>query len=452
MGCCILSLIIVQKPEIKLRAFSIQSPAILPRQFPESPAVFPSPFNQFEDGYSLMERRKSSIANEADFFGVRKITEDQPEPARITMAHKASLIPFELDADRFKRPKELKSEVEDKSIPNFQTKLVSPVIQAEERKEGIRSVVPLGLTLSPILIKTPLLNSLDGTQWAQPALYGYPAEVVRKNSEYGFKLPITIEEGLQANYFYSPFPQASPILIQSPQQMVNQNYTQHDNFRLDNEEGHFSPKANAVEPMIGALTVTQRKEKIKKYREKRKQRIWRKKISYDCRKKVADKRLRIKGRFVTREQAYSILGTTAEDLASNELLRTLITNNGNCSIITSAQNMKIRNIQTLLSAPDRVKVKSLKDDKTSELKNSEVNNAKTLNELKVEILKNNSKEHVVEIKIEPLHKNKEDVKEIQQKKDKRLPQINNPIFQFKRLTLEELNPQHSAYHKEIKCL
>lgn len=35
----------------------------------------------------------------------------------------------------------------------------------------------------------------------------------------------------------------------------------------------------------------------------RKRRIWRKKVSYDCRKKVADGRLRIKGKFVTREQA-----------------------------------------------------------------------------------------------------------------------------------------------------
>jgi hypothetical protein len=31
----------------------------------------------------------------------------------------------------------------------------------------------------------------------------------------------------------------------------------------------------------------------------RKKRIWRKKINYDCRKKVADNRLRVKGKFVT---------------------------------------------------------------------------------------------------------------------------------------------------------
>ena len=59
---------------------------------------------------------------------------------------------------------------------------------------------------------------------------------------------------------------------------------------------------------IGTLTVEERREKIEKYLQKRKKRTWNKKISYDCRKKVADSRLRIKGRFVTKEQAVTILG------------------------------------------------------------------------------------------------------------------------------------------------
>lgn len=37
-------------------------------------------------------------------------------------------------------------------------------------------------------------------------------------------------------------------------------------------------------------------------------RRWRKKVGYDCRKKVADGRLRIKGKFVTREQVCEQLG------------------------------------------------------------------------------------------------------------------------------------------------
>jgi len=42
--------------------------------------------------------------------------------------------------------------------------------------------------------------------------------------------------------------------------------------------------------------------KIQKY--KNKKRVWEKKISYDCRKKVADSRMRIKGRFISKKVKY----------------------------------------------------------------------------------------------------------------------------------------------------
>jgi hypothetical protein len=44
-----------------------------------------------------------------------------------------------------------------------------------------------------------------------------------------------------------------------------------------------------------------------RFLEKRKRRNWNRKVYYDCRKKVADSRLRIKGRFITRVQAEQIL-------------------------------------------------------------------------------------------------------------------------------------------------
>ena len=43
------------------------------KSFPESPAFT---FNQPEESYNYMERRKSSIHNESDMYGTQKWTED----------------------------------------------------------------------------------------------------------------------------------------------------------------------------------------------------------------------------------------------------------------------------------------------------------------------------------------------------------------------------------------
>ena len=55
-----------------------------------------------------------------------------------------------------------------------------------------------------------------------------------------------------------------------------------------------------VEVKIGSYTNAERAEKIKHFLEKRKRRNWRKKVKYGCRKKLADSRPRVKGRFVPR--------------------------------------------------------------------------------------------------------------------------------------------------------
>jgi hypothetical protein len=52
---------------------------------------------------------------------------------------------------------------------------------------------------------------------------------------------------------------------------------------------------------IGKLSIQDRFLKVKRFKEKKQRRIWTKKIFYDCRKQVADKRLRIKGRFIRKD-------------------------------------------------------------------------------------------------------------------------------------------------------
>lgn len=52
---------------------------------------------------------------------------------------------------------------------------------------------------------------------------------------------------------------------------------------------------------IGIYTKEERLVLIARYRAKRNRRVWKKKVRYECRKDLADKRCRVKGRFVKRD-------------------------------------------------------------------------------------------------------------------------------------------------------
>lgn len=55
-------------------------------------------------------------------------------------------------------------------------------------------------------------------------------------------------------------------------------------------------------PRVGAYTKEERQVIIAKFRAKKMRRVWRKQIKYDCRKRLADTRPRVKGRFVSRKE------------------------------------------------------------------------------------------------------------------------------------------------------
>jgi hypothetical protein len=54
--------------------------------------------------------------------------------------------------------------------------------------------------------------------------------------------------------------------------------------------------------MIGAYSPEERRRRIERFLEKRKHRVWTKKIKYDVRKSFADTRVRVKGRFVRKDE------------------------------------------------------------------------------------------------------------------------------------------------------
>jgi hypothetical protein len=66
---------------------------------------------------------------------------------------------------------------------------------------------------------------------------------------------------------------------------------------IDSAKGKDGQKQN----FVGAYSPDSRRKRIEKFLDKRQKRVWRKEVKYDVRKNFADSRLRVKGRFVKKE-------------------------------------------------------------------------------------------------------------------------------------------------------
>ena len=59
---------------------------------------------------------------------------------------------------------------------------------------------------------------------------------------------------------------------------------------------------------LGSYTPEERRKRIERFLEKRKLRVWTKRVKYDVRKNLADSRVRVRGRFVKKEELSSAVG------------------------------------------------------------------------------------------------------------------------------------------------
>ena len=78
------------------------------------------------------------------------------------------------------------------------------------------------------------------------------------------------------------------------------------------------PRADSV-GQLGIYPPAIRRMKIERYVEKRKRRVWGKKIKYDVRKNFADSRVRIKGRFVRKEEELDIRSERSNSITTDVL-------------------------------------------------------------------------------------------------------------------------------------
>mmetsp|Transcript_26279 Transcript_26279/g.26708 ORF Transcript_26279/g.26708 Transcript_26279/m.26708 type:complete len:528 (+) Transcript_26279:137-1720(+) len=88
---------------------------------------------------------------------------------------------------------------------------------------------------------------------------------------------------------------------------------------------------------IGIYTPAERAAIIARFQKKRKSRVWNKKIRYNCRKNLADRRLRIKGRFVKRSSPSS--NSNGKKFTAIDIKKTCIVS-GEGKTTTSAETAK----------------------------------------------------------------------------------------------------------------
>jgi hypothetical protein len=123
---------------------------------------------------------------------------------------------------------------------------------------------------------------------------------------------------------------------------------------IDEEE---PTQSEGEEQMVGPITLSDRYNRVRRYLQKKHQINKESKFRCIGRSKTAVKRLRIKGRFVTRPQAYEILGFSKTQLMDNDIIRNLLTEYADKPMTVNSvikgsdgkeKNIRVYNFQELL--------------------------------------------------------------------------------------------------------
>lgn len=242
----------------------------------ESPALFSQQPQFSEENFPGVVKSKDYVSQEgAEFAPTEKDTEEGKNFYNILKKEHALrevILRIDqeeesfdsVDDDGFRRPREIK--LNEKVNSSNQQEVIQPPKTKISGQEDLHVTIP---------IFSPLLKMVEASNYPEP---------------------------LQQSTMGSPL-QETIGADEKPSTTTIQSSFAPDNFNLSAT----IPKKENETLKIGTLTIKQRKDKLDKYFEKKKRRKWRKSIAYDCRKKVAENRLRYKGRFVTKEQAEALL-------------------------------------------------------------------------------------------------------------------------------------------------
>lgn len=203
------------------------------------------------------------------------------------------------------------------------------------------------------------------------------------------------------------------------------------------------------------MTREERSKKIQNYLAKKERRRWGQKTAFLYRKNQAKNTVRIKGKFASKKDAFTLLGQEFGNLVNNDSLRNLLHVSNGSSIIFSGSHIKVRNIQALLSYYHLNKETT--DHGNSEMKTTASGNSIQIDKLQGSFLEAQAVEEgsLPSLPFEQLSKVSNRMAPDKEKEFQgvlqEIPFIEQPVFSIKRISTNEHTLSHLKYHSPSNC-